>query len=477
MHFQQGHQHSPTKILYSAPNSCEIRQTTPRTCFEHSSLDHEEPSIRLIRVLPETSLKGPIQCEIRHASTDSTYICLSYVWGREGQDRWITLNGKDFRVRDNLYHFLRCWRRNPVSHSQWLWIDALCINQENNSERTHQVQQMGAIFSQATSVISWLGASEQIAAFLADAAPTKKPKMIPPVRFHAFYSSDYWDRAWITQEVALARRITLMAKDTTLPFDTLPDSCANVGKYKDLLSRIDALRPGPNETSHLKGLSLVYLLDIFKLKKCQVPHDRVFSLLALCGDGRDVGVNYTIPRAELAYRVLNTCRESFCLCSTHIVCNALGSLYFSPRDEIYDLHPLECFAQITLPATKRTSSRTPNDSPASFTLDLSRVCGAAPGKLEIRFHASQQGFSCEYIDSLGFRSEVWIGSDCSVDTPKHGRSCTLNLTFVSLLYLVATLRGLNPLCCDRVASLGTSREKLRSEILMRLCTTATDTSG
>jgi hypothetical protein len=50
--------------------------------FEYSPLDLDAPSIRLVRVLADLSSDGHIRLEICHASTKSTYSCLSYVWGR-----------------------------------------------------------------------------------------------------------------------------------------------------------------------------------------------------------------------------------------------------------------------------------------------------------------------------------------------------------------------------------------------------------
>jgi len=38
-----------------------------------------------------------------------------------------------------------------------MWIDAICINQNDISERNNQVRQMGAIYSQASQVVVWLG--------------------------------------------------------------------------------------------------------------------------------------------------------------------------------------------------------------------------------------------------------------------------------------------------------------------------------
>lgn len=39
----------------------------------------------------------------------------------------------------------------------WIWIDALCINQDDITERNHQVALMAGIYSPAGQVVIWLG--------------------------------------------------------------------------------------------------------------------------------------------------------------------------------------------------------------------------------------------------------------------------------------------------------------------------------
>lgn len=49
---------------------------------------------------------------------------------------------------------------------QYLWVDALCINQQDPQEKTHQVQLMGKIYSLAESVLVWLGPDDKHSRFL-----------------------------------------------------------------------------------------------------------------------------------------------------------------------------------------------------------------------------------------------------------------------------------------------------------------------
>jgi hypothetical protein len=93
-------------------------------------------------VLEEVSLKGPPK-----------YSALSYRWG--GSGRQILVNGKHFTVTDKLeialQHLQQDWK--PLT----LWVDAICINQQDTDEKTQQVRQMTDIYRRASQVLIWLG--------------------------------------------------------------------------------------------------------------------------------------------------------------------------------------------------------------------------------------------------------------------------------------------------------------------------------
>jgi hypothetical protein len=234
--------------------------------FLYQALDRSKASIRLVRIHPELSPDGRIQCNIRHATIESSYFCLSYVWGETEDGEWIYLNGKRRWVRDNLWLFLSFARHKQ--QIPWFWIDALCIDQTDVHERNHQVQQMGLIYTRADEVISWFGARTDIAMYLAASAGVGGDS----IGLHALCNSDYWDRAWITQEVTLARHITLMARDQELSMDLLPwfalgieNQVPKIGdRIKDepsaaYLKKIDYL--SPHSKVDLKG-SIYYTCSI-----------------------------------------------------------------------------------------------------------------------------------------------------------------------------------------------------------------------
>ncbi|KAH5464174.1 hypothetical protein HBI31_204880 [Parastagonospora nodorum] len=311
--------------------------------FKHDLLEYHGSKIRLVKVRPPKGAESPVECDIRIASTSSDYICLSYVWGDREPGEWILLNGKKFWSRQNLFHFLTSARSLVDIRSNWIWIDALCIDQENIEEREHQVKRMGQIYSRASRVVSWFGSDGTISLFLHFAQARRYNYVGGLV---AFCMSPYWKRAWITQEIALARRISFMACQTILDSDQLPSHTNTEGiepwtEFKKLFTYLRAI---PRETP------LFQLLSRSLDKECQIPRDRVFSLLALCRDGIYVDVDYTAPDALLAWKILNSRNHGFCLCSTEYVHRALNLKALSkpcPR-EFTPAGEYRC-ASVTLP--------------------------------------------------------------------------------------------------------------------------------
>jgi Heterokaryon incompatibility protein (HET) len=97
-----------------------------------------------------------ISCELQHARLNKTeYEALSYVWGDASDTRPILLHGYTKQVTANLESALRRLRKR--SDQMVLWVDALCINQDDLAERSQQVTMMMQIFDSAKMVFWWLG--------------------------------------------------------------------------------------------------------------------------------------------------------------------------------------------------------------------------------------------------------------------------------------------------------------------------------
>jgi hypothetical protein len=169
---------------------------------------HEKDEIRLLRIEPGT---GPAQvkCSLFHAQLGEspTYDAVSYTWGLDNdpgstKTTLISIDGaRTMEVCENLGNALRFLRLKDKARV--LWVDAICINQADPTERGHQVAQMGMIYSQATTVRVWLGLPDELSSkafrFLENSGTVRRMKegIIELDGWEAVASlcrREYWDR-------------------------------------------------------------------------------------------------------------------------------------------------------------------------------------------------------------------------------------------------------------------------------------------
>lgn len=163
--------------------------------------------------------------------------------------------GKRFSITKNLQDGLQQLAISGIL-GKWLWIDAICIDQENNDEKAVQVALMGDIYSAALKVIIWLGAdtsdlkefvwlcddflvamSEYVATFGIDDLRAQTPynlKFLSYCKeqcptddlmacfekyFHFCRRRRWFSRIWIVQETVLARDIVVQCGATLIPWE------------------------------------------------------------------------------------------------------------------------------------------------------------------------------------------------------------------------------------------------------------------
>lgn len=136
----------------------------------HKPLDAERAEIRLLRL--DTQAADVFHLETVSLADRPFFVALSYSWGDATPTKEIVVNGHIFHVRKNLCTFLQKWTRLELpqnlqeawnGHNQGhtpdlppIWIDALCINQDDVEERSQQVQLMGAVYRSARWIFSFL---------------------------------------------------------------------------------------------------------------------------------------------------------------------------------------------------------------------------------------------------------------------------------------------------------------------------------
>ncbi|KAF2675041.1 hypothetical protein BT63DRAFT_27130 [Microthyrium microscopicum] len=90
--------------------------------------------------------------------TDTPFQALSYVWGDPTPVSEIEIDGRFCKISQNLSQALLSIYDNTAFRV--IWADAVSINQQDNEEKSWQVQQMVHIYSRAESVLSWLGVGD-----------------------------------------------------------------------------------------------------------------------------------------------------------------------------------------------------------------------------------------------------------------------------------------------------------------------------
>ncbi|KAK3177980.1 hypothetical protein OEA41_000112 [Lepraria neglecta] len=154
------------------------REDSPgsKNVYCYQPLNEAEKQIRIFRLAPGkagepvrgtlsiTSInrfqrsKGPIyhDCYVkREPSSDINWNALSYVWGSFARNKILIISSKTLAITQSLCVTLQ-YLRDP-DKGRFLWIDQICINQEDENERAYQVQLMQEIYRRATDVIAWLG--------------------------------------------------------------------------------------------------------------------------------------------------------------------------------------------------------------------------------------------------------------------------------------------------------------------------------
>jgi hypothetical protein len=128
----------------------------PDSCYR--PLNERSREIRLLVLLPQPHPEdNRIQCNLLVSPLNSApeYEALSYTWGNPDNFNFrVRVDDVLVPVRRNLLCALRVLRGDT---ERLLWIDALCINQEDSNEKGRQVEIMGKIYRHADQVLAWLG--------------------------------------------------------------------------------------------------------------------------------------------------------------------------------------------------------------------------------------------------------------------------------------------------------------------------------
>jgi hypothetical protein len=311
----------------------------------------DKSQIRLLKVQAHKNGDGEIQCEMRTVNLDDgpNYVALSYTWGPP-TDRAaeagvtsdplhaIACNGGTIKITQNLYDFFQRAIQHPDLSSRWLWIDSVCINQDDPLERSSQVSLMASIYRSAERVIAWLGEEDTdteyafslittLATLCEDCARHIRPQnmlsqskefsdILGPLSHSKFWSCmrrfwrrRYFQRAWIIQELALAKTVTAKCGSHTMDWEHIHRTSwfLTVSGWTESLNARTSVPTERWYSNHALPLyigatkkwvesenarAFLYALVRARRFQCADLRDKVYAVLGLCA-------NYTEGKSRL----------------------------------------------------------------------------------------------------------------------------------------------------------------------------------
>lgn len=147
-----------TPFVAMKPRS-QIRPGTQKAGFYKPLMNDE---IRLIRL--DRGSEPIISCKVVHVplSQDPVFWALSYTWGSLSNKEKILVNDTPFPVTLNLFEALLEIRKQVRSLQDkktipLLWIDAICLDQGDDREKSIEVPRMSLIYGKCERVLVWIG--------------------------------------------------------------------------------------------------------------------------------------------------------------------------------------------------------------------------------------------------------------------------------------------------------------------------------
>lgn len=295
----------------------------------YKSLNPKRREIRVLHIELQSNHMG-IQGRLEHVSLDDRpiYEAVSYYWGPPAEQKSILLDGKTVFIRATLHSFMTILCRKGLNTP--LWLDALCINQRDDMERSQQVAMMSDIYRNAGGIKSWIGNGDFDTDYaLGFLQHRHEAKLIESVHFgEVQYRAreallcvalrPYWSRLWVLQELALARSVVVhcglqvvnwidlisaVRESLQSTFDDVTPFLQVLYENKPLpyytkrqilqpLIALDALK---NTLSHTTSQHFNLLDQVFAFSHygCVDKRDKVFGLLSLAAPESHPVVDYT----------------------------------------------------------------------------------------------------------------------------------------------------------------------------------------
>ncbi|KAF2159177.1 hypothetical protein M409DRAFT_30316 [Zasmidium cellare ATCC 36951] len=254
--------------------------------FIYEPLANASKQLRLLQFTPaHPGDEVGVEMSTWSLSNAPPYMAVSYTWG-DPEPKPIMISGQSVDVRWNCFYAL--YQARFHYPDGYVWIDSICINQDDPDEKAIQVSNMFDIYSNASMVLASLGEHGDDSKALLDGrsiehSPKSGDHQLRTFRrTEKFGSRPYWSRLWIVQELFAAKdKIEILCGSDKYDWAEVTKICG-YGVPHQRREIWDMLGSSMFRViASLHKLDLNQALSGFTDFDCSDPRDRLYGLLAL----------------------------------------------------------------------------------------------------------------------------------------------------------------------------------------------------
>lgn len=340
--------------------------TAPSNPAQTPSFQYSSPligfSIRILTVLPG-SLDAQLRCHLATTSLEKApeYLALSYCWGDLAIKKTILADNQELAVAVSQYDVLLQLRSRNVSTP--VWIDGICINQNDDAEKASQICLMTRIYRSASSVIVWLARKSSVEANEVEMLNSLRSMLVPvwepegpafamiakephPIvarmmKFgqdlqvskwentpsaetkklvwdYAIFQQPWFRRVWVLQEIVSATRAEFWLGDSSLTMSDVFGKAASISaqEERDKSAQVTLLSSHCGKPLHFQNavymsqfresaryLTMRDLLLSTIEYEASDPRDKMFALVGISSDIHPSFVDYTLSKRDVLIKL------------------------------------------------------------------------------------------------------------------------------------------------------------------------------
>ncbi len=437
MPYQANVQDRPT---FNLPLVQDHSTEVPAEDFQYAPIDSASGEIRVLRLHKAAFRSDVVVVDLVTINIQDEnhprFGALSYHWGEPVFDQAIVCNGKKLLINASLQASLKRHRSDWVEMPDFLWVDAICINQKDKDELNKQLVLMGDIYRDAATVFVDFGDVQKewysgydlmhrvraIRKMLHDRVEDltdeglQERVGLPPfnhVSWHNFgviFTSPWLKRTWTIQEVVLAQDIRCRYGRFGFDWDALIEMThlmALQGRhtltglvYQQMVGTLNLDRIMRIRLEFRAG-RLAPMSLMWRTRDCQVsnPRDKVVGLLGMLVPTLTRGrfePDYSWPVETLFYHfakyILRNCGFS----------DRAGLLSFAGLSRRRKANQEEPEALAPLPSWVPDWLAHDTLSPAVFSILREKPFNAAKGTMPVMYSLGEYGVRDCFLTQVGY---------------------------------------------------------------------------